>query len=387
MTETPPRDDPAPEQPLRSEIAQVMTLDQIRYSRVWEDHDILEEGLGIRPDDDVLSICSAGDNALALLLAGARSVTAIDMNAAQTALLALKIEAIERLEHSEICCLLGIGAGSAGAEAARLYRRVRGDLPRAARDFWDANEATLRAGVAAEGRLETYFGAFQREHLPGLVSSEDVERLLVAPSLEAQQAVWREAFDTDAFKEKFSWYFGREMMARTGRDPAQFAHVDEGDVGGYFLRRFTWVCTEHPLAGNFYVRLFLTGGEGDLATGPSYLRPANLARLRGLVGRVEVVTDELERFISGRPHGAFSKANLSDIFEYMSEELTEHLLGALARRMRPGGRLAYWNLLVPRSRPESLAAELRPLDTLAARLWAKDRSWFYRDFRVEEIVG
>ena len=84
---------------LRSEIAHTMTLDIIRYSQVWEDQQVLCEGLAIGPEDDVLSIASAGCNVLALLLAGARSVTAIDMSPAQIALLELKLAGIRLLSH------------------------------------------------------------------------------------------------------------------------------------------------------------------------------------------------------------------------------------------------------------------------------------------------
>jgi S-adenosylmethionine-diacylglycerol 3-amino-3-carboxypropyl transferase len=82
-----------------------------------------------------------------------------------------------------------------------------------------------------------------------------------------------------------------------------------------------------------------------------------------------------------------SKANLSDIFEYMSAENTERLLGKLAARSRPGGRVAYWNMLVPRSRPESLAGKLRPLAELSERLFRQDKAFFYSRFVVEEVVG
>jgi S-adenosylmethionine-diacylglycerol 3-amino-3-carboxypropyl transferase len=62
-------------------------------------------------------------------------------------------------------------------------------------------------------------------------------------------------------------------------------------------------------------------------------------------------------------------------------------MAALARALRPGGRLAFWNLLVPRASPPSLRPPYRPLEELAAELWARDRSYFYQAFHVEEVVG
>jgi S-adenosylmethionine-diacylglycerol 3-amino-3-carboxypropyl transferase len=62
------------------------------------------------------------------------------------------------------------------------------------------------------------------------------------------------------------------------------------------------------------------------------------------------------------------------------------LLGRLAAASAPGGRLAYWNMLAPRSRPASLADRLRPLDEVAATLFERDKAFFYSRFIVEEVV-
>ena len=78
--------------------------------------------------------------------------------------------------------------------------------------------------------------------------------------------------------------------------------------------------------------------------------------------------------------------NLSDIFEYMSEGLSADVLELLAKALRPGGRLAYWNLLVPRSRPASLASLLRPLEELAEGLASRDRTGLYSAFVIEEVL-
>ncbi|MAA79122.1 MAG: S-adenosylmethionine--diacylglycerol 3-amino-3-carboxypropyl transferase, partial [Deltaproteobacteria bacterium] len=68
-------------------INEVLSQSLIRYSQVWEDEDTLKEALQIKPNDRVLSIGSAGCNALALLMAGADKVVAVDLNPAQIALI------------------------------------------------------------------------------------------------------------------------------------------------------------------------------------------------------------------------------------------------------------------------------------------------------------
>ncbi len=51
------------------------------------------------------------------------------------------------------------------------------------------------------------------------------------------------------------------------------------------------------------------------------------------------------------------------MFEYVSLDNYHRLLEALVAAARPpGARLAYWNMLAPRRRPESMAARLTPLD-------------------------
>ena len=58
----------------------------------------------------------------------------------------------------------------------------------------------------------------------------------------------------------------------------------------------------------------------------------------------------------------------------------------IVSRAPSGARLAYWNMLVPRRRPESLATALRPLRDLSAQLFARDQAFFYSALVVEEVV-
>ena len=168
-------------------------------------------------------------------------------------------------------------------------------------------------------------------------------------------------------------------------------YVDAMDVAGFFWERFRWVLTALPARTNFYVHSFLTGHYRDLALLPPYLLRENHARLRALLPRVRVELGDVESALLRRPVGAFSKANLSDLFEYLSDEATDAIFETIGDRLRPGGRACFWNLLVPRE-PSRAASEggaararLRPLRALEAALYARDRSWFYRAFHIEEV--
>ena len=256
-----------------------------------------------------------------------------------------------------------------------------------ARRWWDAHPATLEAGIAGAGRLERYIGAF-RDRLPALVAPGTVDRVLACDDRRARRALVDGALCTPAFVAAFRAHFSRARMSAEGRSAAQFAHVGPVDVAGWFLARLRWALGELPVRGNPYVERFLRGGVRDLDAATPWLRPANHARLRALAPRVAVVTAPLDAWLAARPAAALGGAACSDLFEYLAPADADALFAALARALRPGARLAYWNLLVPRASPDALRAPrgpLRHLDRLSHALWRRDRAWFYGAFHVEEV--
>jgi len=52
-------------------------------------------------------------------------------------------------------------------------------------------------------------------------------------------------------------------------------------------------------------------------------------------------------------------------------------------RAAPGARLVYWNMLVPRSRPES-ETRTSSLAARSAELHAIDRAWFYQRLVIDQ---
>jgi S-adenosylmethionine-diacylglycerol 3-amino-3-carboxypropyl transferase len=347
----------------------------ILYAQCWEDPEPLSEALSVSASDDVLSVASAGDNSLALLLEGPRTLTAVDFNPAQLHLLELKMASLT-LDYEEFVGFLG--ARPAGDRLV-TYRNIRRALSPGARAFWDEHRAAIRAGVIHCGRLERYLAGFRRWLLPMIHGRKLVAALLAAPTLGEQERLYREQWDCGRWRWFFRFFFSRPVMSRVGRPKAWFAQVNVRDVGRTLLERTHTGLTRVPTPGNYFLEYMLTGGYRDLESAPPYLRRANFATLRERAGRVKLVCGELGVCLAGARPGEFSCFNLSDVFEYMSPQQADATWRHLMRVSRPGSRLVYRTLFVRREPPLHPARQLRdlPVCTPARN---PDRTFFYDRF-------
>jgi S-adenosylmethionine-diacylglycerol 3-amino-3-carboxypropyl transferase len=327
-----------------------------------------------------VSIASAGDNALALLTQDPSRVIAIDLSPAQLACLELRIAAYKTLTHPELLQLMG---SRPSTSRAALYARCRSGLGTAARTFWDGHASAIELGIGSAGKFERYFALFRSRVLP-LVHRRGTVLEWFQPKTSAERRrFYDEQWNSWRWRLLFRVFFSRAVMGRLGRDPEFFRYV-ESDVAGAILERTRYALTELDPVENPYVRWILTGEHGEAL--PCALRPEHFDVIRDRVDRVEWHCLSVEEFLQQPTAQPIDRFNLSDIFEYVSVEHYHRLLDAIVARSRPGGRLAYWNMLATRRRPEQLKHRLRPLDDLAERLHRADRAFFYRAFRVEEVA-
>ena len=344
----------------------------VRYAQCWEDADILLEALDVREGDVCLSIASAGDNSLSLLSRGPARVIAVDMNPAQLACLALRVAAYRMLDHDELLQLIGSRECD---DREALYRRCRSVLEDEARAFWDARLQLVRAGIGIAGKFEDYFAAFRNKVLPWIHPPRRVEQLLAGGTAEERHRFYNRLL--------FRFFLSRFVMGRMGRDPAFFRYV-EGSVAERILARARHALTELDPAANPYLQWILTGRHTSAL--PHALRKENFDAIRENLHRLEWHCLSIEELLASEPELQVDCYNLSDIFEYMSDENFYQLLSRLAARSRAGTRLAYWNMLVPRSRPPELADELVPDTERATRLHLEDKAFFYSRFVVETVA-
>ena len=355
--------------------------ERISYAQSWEDPRVLQAGLRVGPDDDVLSICASGDNSFALAIAGARSVTAIDLSAPQIALAKLKLAAARHFELDRFRSFLGVGQMG---QRVFLYHELRPHLDDDTRAFWDDREAWIRTGLTGCGKFENYLSLFREKMLPLVHRRKTIDAFLACATLEEQHAFFHKHWDSWRWRALFRVFFSRAVMARRGRSRAQFAHV-EGSVSASFLARTEHVMTALPVADNPFLQWILTGGVMDPNRGQPYFSEEGHKRLQDAADRIRFVHADLLAHFEQSPAGTYSAFNLSDVPEYLSESETEVLLRAVAGCARPGARVAYWNLLVPRWRPESMADVLDRDTVLGAKLIRQDRAFVYGAFQVETV--
>lgn len=352
----------------------------LRYAQCWEDADILVAALDVQPDHTCLSIASAGENTLSLLAGGPARVIAVDLNPAQLAALELRVAAYRELSHTELLALIG---SRPHGDRTALYARCRSQLSREAREFWDGRPDDVRQGVGAGGKFEKYFALFRTRVLPLVHRRSKIRALLTPRDSAARRRFYDEQWDTLPWRLLFRVFFSETVLGRLGRDPAFFRYA-ESSVADHLLGRVRHALAELDPTANPYLEWILTGAH--LRALPHALRHENYDAIRENLDRLEWHCKPIEEVAPEFDGEKLDRANLSNIFEYVSADHARTLLELIANMARPNARLAYWNMIVPRRGSQYLPERLRPMTELSRRLFAQDKAFFYRDFIVEEVA-
>lgn len=362
-----------------SEIAGKAAFDAIRYAQLWEDADVLVAGIAAKPGATLVSICSAGDNALAMLTLDPAKVVVVDLSPAQIACLKVRIAAYRVLSHGELLRLLG---ARPGADRGWLLDRVIAGLLPAEQAFWRERRAAVNAhGLGGIGKFESYFRIFRRYLLPLAHPRRTVEAIFEHRGRPAREDFLRRRWNNWRWRLLLEAFFSRTAMGRLGRDAAFFDHV-EGSVAAHVARRIEHAAVGLDPADNPYLAWIMTGTCREAL--PLAWRPEHFETIRARLDRLDIRPGSLERFVAtGEKADGF---NLSDIFEYMSPQVFEEVYRSLLGAANSGARLVYWNMMVPRRVPASLAGTVVRRKDDEDRLKAIDKAFFYSDFVVEEVL-
>lgn len=361
-----------------SEIAGKARFDHIRYAQLWEDADVLCAALGPREGATLVSICSAGDNALAMLTLDPKRVVVVDLSPAQIACLHLRIRAFQNLSHPEFLELMGSLPSTRRTVLLDKALTGAGDATRA---FWeDLAPLVERHGAAGAGKFERYFRIFRTYLLPLVHSRRTIEDIFVSRPEPEREVFLDTRFNTWRWRLLLKVFFSNFVMGRMGRDKAFFDHV-EGSLSDHVARRIRHAAVDCDPAENPYLHWIMTATHGEAL--PMTWREEHYATIRDRLDRLDIRLGALEAFVdTGEKADGF---NLSDIFEYMSREVFADVYGQILGAANPGARLVYWNMMAPRRVPDAHADKVVRQKALEDELKARDKAFFYSDFVIEDV--
>lgn len=363
-----------------SEIAAKANFDHIRYAQLWEDADVLCAALPQEPGKTLVSICSAGDNALAMLTLDPARVVVVDLSSAQIACLHLRIGAYRALSQPEFLELMG---SRPSTQRAALLDRAIADLDPATRGFWQGQrDNVIRYGAGGVGKFERYFRIFRTKLLPLVHSKKTIDDIFVSRPKAEREGFLDSRFATWRWRLLLNFFFSRFMMGRMGRDKAFFDHV-EGSVAQHVARRIKHAAVDCDPSQNPYLHWIMKGTHGEAV--PMPWRAEHYDIIRSRLDRLDIRQGALEAFIDDG--GKADGFNLSDIFEYMSPDVFAQVYGQILRAANPQARLVYWNMMAPRRVPPAFAGKVTTLTGQENQLKARDKAFFYSDFVIEEFKG
>ena len=363
-----------------SEIESKAAFDHIRYAQLWEDADVLTAGLGDCASETLVSICSAGDNALAMLTLDPAKVVVVDLSPAQIACLHLRIGAFRSLTHDEFVELTG---SRHSTRRKALLGRALESCDADVRAFWEELSVEVEAhGIGGVGKFERYFRIFRTKLLPLVHSRKTIAEIFVPRSRADREVFFDTRFNTFRWRMLLKLFFSRFVMGRMGRDKAFFDHV-EGSPAEHVARRIRHAGVDTDPSKNPYLHWIMTGTHGESL--PMAWRAEHFETIRSRLDRLDIRLGSLEAFVAA---GETAKGfNLSDIFEYMSPEMFGQVYGSILSAAAPRARLVYWNMMAPRRVPDEFSERVKTLSDLEDGLKAKDMAFFYSDFVVEEVTG
>lgn len=364
---------------MKSEIQNKAGFSFVRYAQCWEDSDIVIEAMKIKSGETCVSIASAGDNSLALLIRNPHKVIALDLNPAQLALLELKVMAFKHLSYEEMLVVLGYKPGKNRLE---LFTILSTFLSASALQYWNQHRDDIEYGVARSGKFEHYFDVFRRFSLPLTHSKRTVNKLLKPKCRSERESFFNQRWNTFRWRALFKVFFSEFVMGTLGRDPSFFTYAD-GGLPGALMQWTRKALVEQDPSQNPYLHWILKGEFGDSL--PTFIRRENFETIKRNIDKLEWRQQSIEEFLSNANEASIDSLNLSDVFEYVSEENYRSIMKLIARASKPGARVVYWNMMARRTSRSSNVQQVNELAEVSEKLFAENKTFFYSRFIVEEI--
>lgn len=353
----------------------------INYSQCWEDSEILIKALNISAHDVVLSITSGGDNTIALLLCGPRRITAIDLNCAQNHLLELKLASAKALSYDDYLSFLGL---TDSFNRLYLFPKLKPYLSPKAYSWWLRHKSAIKKGIINSGRFERFLNLFRKYILPLVHSRRKTAQFVTIPSIEKQREFYKNRWDTKKWRIYFRLATSRPILKYLARQPGMFNYVGMKKISDKYLKRLESNIKNVPIVSNYFLHYCLTGNFGTSL--PLYLKKDNYFVIKKYKFPLSIITENILNHLKSMPENSYTKYNLSDIFEALSDDETNILWEEIIRTSKNGATIVYWDNLLSKSIPSAFSDKVKDKKQLEKKLFLGDRVFFYGNFHIYKVI-
>lgn len=368
---------------MKSKINGQVPLSTLIFTLNWEDPESDVKAIDMKEGQTLMTITSGGCNTLNFLLHDPEKIYAVDINQAQTCVINFKIAAIKNLDHHEFISLLGLIKCDNRLE---LFSRIQHDLSEESKLFWNQNSKLVKKGILFNGKFEK-FVKLAGKMLNLLQGSKKVKQLLSLQTLSEQRGFYNKRWNNKRWKLIFTLMFNKKRLAKKGL-VAEYFHFDDGaqTFSESFYNRASKVLSDITIKSNYFLAAYFTGKYNNENEIPLYLKPDNYEKIKRNVNRIEVITADTKYWLEKMPPYSIDGFCLSNICELMSEEDTRKLFTEVVRTAKPGAKVCFRNLMIPREVPEELQNIISKNKCLSETLLATDRSFVYSKVAAYDVL-
>ena len=305
-------------------------------------------------------------------------IYAIDLNQNQIMCTDFKIICYKYLEYDECMKLIGVFDCDNRVE---IYNKIKDNLSENTRQYLDNNLEIVMKGIIHTGKFENYFHIFGKKILPLVHRKKIRNELLESKGKEQRIEFYNKKWNNLSWKLLFRLFFSKTVMGKLGRDKAFFRYV-KVNVAEHILERTKYAFTELDTSQNPYLYYIFNGKYNDIL--PHAYRRENFEKIKNNIDKVVLLSESIETFIDRDEVDYISKYNLSDIFEYMSDEQMREIIEKIFTISKSGTKIAYWNMLADKQASKYFN-NLEYKEKKSEELLKKDKAFFYSKFIIEEI--
>jgi S-adenosylmethionine-diacylglycerol 3-amino-3-carboxypropyl transferase len=310
--------------------------ESILFSACNEDTRSELKALGPLAGKHVFCVTAGGGRVLSLLLHRPKSVLAVDLNPAQSALLELKVAAMRALDHDGYLRFLGVRPSR---ERLSTYLRVRPALSPSAQAFFEQNLESIQSGVLFSGRLERFLAFIARVARIG--HPFGLRRLFESKTLDEQRAMLAR-LETPLWRFVTQNLSRRTVIAALSGDPGFYKNLPkEMPLHEVIYDRIHGHMRDTLLRDNPLLQLVFYGRYIWEPALPIYLHADTYDRVKAALSEVklDIVTGMVDETLADPSRKGIDAFSLSDISSYLSNEAHHRLFETVLSSARPGARL------------------------------------------------